>query len=352
MRGAQLPLHVRELPLGQGLPDRVPHLVGEPADPSPGLLVQAAQGPLHPAERRLPAQGGDLGGPQILQVRGGLDPGQAFGLRCLERPDRLVVRVDVVVTAAAPVHRKANLHAVPADYDRKQTIAGGERFTTPALKEYEARVLGADERILERELEIFERLREQVASEAPRIQDTARALATLDVLAALAETAAVCHFTKPHVHEGDELVACDARHPVVERVTSEVRLDSLPVITSWPEDGGPFITLPLVYTTHPDKPGHNLGMYRLHVGDARSTGMHWQIGKGGGYHYAVAEQRSQSLPATVFLGGPPALILSAVARRRASVRVPVMSITILPSKVVLKAMPVSLTRGSHAKIAL
>ena len=116
---------------------------------------------------------------------------------------------------------------------------------------------------------------------------------------------------------GRELLRIGTRRashgPVVERVTSEVRLDSLPVITSWPEDGGPFITLPLVYTTHPDKPGHNLGMYRLHVGDAHSTGMHWQIGKGGGYHYAVAEQRGQSLPATVFLGGPPALILSAVA---------------------------------------
>jgi UbiD family decarboxylase len=96
-------------------------------------------------------------------------------------------------------------------------------------------------------------------------------------------------------------------------VTPDVRLDSLPVVTSWPEDGGPFITLPLVYTTHPDRPGHNLGMYRLQVHDTRSTGMHWQIGKGGGFHYAVAEQRGQSLPVTVFLGGPPALILSAVA---------------------------------------
>jgi UbiD family decarboxylase len=103
------------------------------------------------------------------------------------------------------------------------------------------------------------------------------------------------------------------RGPVVERVTSDVRLDQLPAITAWPEDGGPFITLPLVYTTHPQRPGHNLGMYRMHVQDARSTGMHWQIGKGGGYHYAVAESRGQSLPATVFLGGPPALILSAIA---------------------------------------
>jgi len=112
---------------------------------------------------------------------------------------------------------KSNLHATPADYQRKQTIAGGERFTTPALKEYETKVLGADERILERELEIFEALRSQVGAEAARIQDTARALASLDVLAALAETAAIANFTKPHVHDGDEFVATDARHPVVER---------------------------------------------------------------------------------------------------------------------------------------
>jgi UbiD family decarboxylase len=101
--------------------------------------------------------------------------------------------------------------------------------------------------------------------------------------------------------------------PVTERVTHDVRLDRLPALTCWPEDGGPFITLPLVYTTHPDRSGHNLGMYRMQVYDARTTGMHWQIGKGGGYHYAVAEGRKQKLPATVFLGGPPALILSAVA---------------------------------------
>ena len=101
--------------------------------------------------------------------------------------------------------------------------------------------------------------------------------------------------------------------PVIEEVTAALGLDQLPAITSWPEDGGPFITLPLVYTTHPDRPGHNLGMYRLHVHDARSTGMHWQIGKGGGYHYSVAEARGEPLPATVFLGGPPALILSAIA---------------------------------------
>jgi 4-hydroxybenzoate decarboxylase subunit C len=101
--------------------------------------------------------------------------------------------------------------------------------------------------------------------------------------------------------------------PVAENVTMELGLRDLPAITSWPEDAGPFITLPLVYTTHPGRRGHNLGMYRMQVHDAHTTGMHWQIGKGGGFHYAVAEARSEPLPATVFLGGPPALILSAIA---------------------------------------
>ncbi len=145
---------------------------------------------------------------------------------------------------------KSNLAAVPPDYHRKQTIAGGERFITPALKEYEEKVLGADERILERELELFDELASKVAAEAPRIQATARALATLDVLAALAETAAVGNYVKPHIHDGDELVAVDARHPVVERrtaaagtafVPNDVRLNGTTfqlVILTGPNMGG------------------------------------------------------------------------------------------------------------------
>ena len=101
--------------------------------------------------------------------------------------------------------------------------------------------------------------------------------------------------------------------PVTEVVTRDPRLDRLPALTTWPLDGGPFVTLPLVYTEHPGGHGHNLAMYRLHVHDAQSTGMHWQIGKGGGFHYALAEAANQPLPVTVFLGGPPALILSAIA---------------------------------------
>ena len=142
---------------------------------------------------------------------------------------------------------KSNLPNVPADYHRKQTIAGGERFITPDLKEYEEKVLGADERIVEREVEIFDALRGRVATEAPRIQDTARALAGLDVLAALAEAAAVQNYTKPLVHAGDELLAADARHPVVERhvtdgfVPNDVTLDAAGhqlVILTGPNMGG------------------------------------------------------------------------------------------------------------------
>jgi DNA mismatch repair protein MutS len=142
---------------------------------------------------------------------------------------------------------KSNLHAVPDHYLRKQTIAGGERFITPALKEYEESILGADERILERELALFETLRARVAAEAPRVLDTARAIAALDVLAALAETASVCNYAKPHVSDGDELVATEVRHPVVERlaggafVANDIRLDTTVhqlVIITGPNMGG------------------------------------------------------------------------------------------------------------------
>ena len=80
---------------------------------------------------------------------------------------------------------KTHLASVPADYIRKQTVAGGERYITPALKEYEDKVLGADERIAARELELFDAIRGRVSAAAPRVLDTARAVAALDALAGL-----------------------------------------------------------------------------------------------------------------------------------------------------------------------
>lgn len=119
-------------------------------------------------------------------------------------------------------------------------------------------------------------------------------------------------FARQGLHVGLSRVR---RAPVLGVTECPARLDQLPVITSWPGDGGPFVTLPLVYTEHPgpDGHGHNLGMYRMHVYDAQTTGMHWQIQKGGGFHGAAAERQGRPLPVTVFLGGPPALILAAVA---------------------------------------
>lgn len=103
------------------------------------------------------------------------------------------------------------------------------------------------------------------------------------------------------------------RAPILSHRISPPRLGELPVITCWQEDGGPFITLPLVYSEDPDSGQHNLGVYRLQRYDDVHTGVHWQIGKGGGFHYHKAEAQGGPLPLSVFLGGPPALMLAAIA---------------------------------------
>ena len=100
---------------------------------------------------------------------------------------------------------------------------------------------------------------------------------------------------------------------ILENCMRPPRLTELPMLTSWHSDGGAFVTLPLVYSEHPDGRGHNLGMYRIHRYDDATTGIHWQIHKGGGYHYYEAERRNQPLPLTLFIGGPPALMLAAIA---------------------------------------
>ncbi|NBD26208.1 UbiD family decarboxylase [Paenibacillus glycinis] len=105
-----------------------------------------------------------------------------------------------------------------------------------------------------------------------------------------------------------------ASAPILGAVRKSRPLEGLPALTSWQLDGGPFITLPLVYTEHPEhRKQHNLGMYRMQIFDHSTTGMHWQIHKGGGFHYHEAEKRNEALPVSVFLGGPPALIASAIA---------------------------------------
>jgi DNA mismatch repair protein MutS len=127
---------------------------------------------------------------------------------------------------------RANQAAVPTDYERRQTLSNAERYVTPELKEYEAKVLGAEDRIALREGELFAALRLRIGTAIDRIQATATLLARLDVLASLAEVAVTERWVRPELHEGLELVLEGSRHPVIERmmarekfVPNDVRFD-------------------------------------------------------------------------------------------------------------------------------
>jgi DNA mismatch repair protein MutS len=117
---------------------------------------------------------------------------------------------------------KANLHLSPADYERKQTLVNAERFTTPELKEYESKILDAQEKIVEIERRLFAELRSAIAAEAKRIRQTALALAEVDVLACLAHIAALRNYCRPRFDEaektedGRDLEIVEGRHPVIE----------------------------------------------------------------------------------------------------------------------------------------
>ena len=118
---------------------------------------------------------------------------------------------------------KANLAKVPADYIRKQTIANGERFITPELKAMEGKILGAEERAMKLEYELFLRVREEVIGSLAAIQQTAAALAQLDVLAAFAEVARHFNYTRPEVRDAGQLLIRDGRHPVLDQALTEER---------------------------------------------------------------------------------------------------------------------------------
>jgi DNA mismatch repair protein MutS len=116
---------------------------------------------------------------------------------------------------------KANAARVPVEYERRQTLANAERYTTPELRDWEKKVLGAEERIVQLETELFTDVCRQIAAETKRIQMTARALAALDVLASSAEVAARRRYTRPLPHDGDELEIVQGRHPVIEAFIDE-----------------------------------------------------------------------------------------------------------------------------------
>ncbi|MCK4839843.1 MAG: UbiD family decarboxylase, partial [Desulfobulbaceae bacterium] len=135
--------------------------------------------------------------------------------------------------------------------------------------------------------------------------------------------------------------------PILEECMAPPRLTELPLLTSWQSDGGAFVTLPLVYTEHPDGRGHNLGMYRIQRYDDTSTGIHWQIHKGGGFHYYEAEKRNQNLPMTLFIGGPPALMMAAIAPLPENIPELMMASLLMGSKFPLVKDPL----GGHAMAA-
>lgn len=112
---------------------------------------------------------------------------------------------------------RSNLHLVPEDYIRKQTIANGERFISPELKEYESKVLGVEEKIVELEFNLFTKIRDQVSNESPRIQRTSRALAALDALSSLAAVAVRNKYCRPEMLEENVISIKGGRHPVVEK---------------------------------------------------------------------------------------------------------------------------------------
>ena len=118
---------------------------------------------------------------------------------------------------------KSNLKRVPQDYVRKQTIATGERFITPELREYEEKVLNAEERVVELERKLFLEVRNTVSGHSPRIQKTAEALAALDALSALADVAVRNNYARPQVDEGGTIQIIEGRHPVVEVMNREER---------------------------------------------------------------------------------------------------------------------------------
>jgi DNA mismatch repair protein MutS len=112
---------------------------------------------------------------------------------------------------------RPNLHLVPADYERKQTLVNAERFTTPELKEYESKILDAQEKIVEIERRLFAELRSAIAAEARRIRQTAMALAEVDVLASLAQVAALGNYCRPRFDDSADIEVVEGRHPVIEQ---------------------------------------------------------------------------------------------------------------------------------------
>jgi DNA mismatch repair protein MutS len=225
---------LRELPIGEPpAPAPAPSLLAELAAQlaeAPDLLelIQRAivdEPPLALKEGGMIRDGFDPGLDELRQaMRGGKDWIAKLQQDEIARTGiaSLKVRFNSVFGYYLEV-TKSNLDKVPPHYLRKQTIAGGERFITPELKEMEGKILGAEERGVKLEHELFQRVREQVLAQLPRLQGTAAALAQLDALAAFAQTARLCHYCRPETRAEGVLQIRQGRHPVLEQNQSGER---------------------------------------------------------------------------------------------------------------------------------
>ncbi|HUI43480.1 MAG TPA: DNA mismatch repair protein MutS [Terriglobia bacterium] len=164
---------------------------------------------------------------------------------------------------------RPNLPLVPPDYERKQTLVNAERFTTPELKELEAKILSAEDRAQTLELELFREIRRRVAAEAPRIRRTAQALAEIDVLACFAALAAERNYRRPEISENGDLEILQGRHPVIERLV-------------FPGESGGFIPNDLYLNTDSDRiliiTGPNMGGKSTYLRQAALIAIMAQMG--------------------------------------------------------------------------
>jgi DNA mismatch repair protein MutS len=194
-------------------PELVEHLAAALADEPPAVL----------SDGNLIRDGYD---PSLDEMRTAMREGKSW-IAQLEESERARTGIKSLKVGFTSVFgyyieiTKANLHAAPADYTRKQTTTNAERFVTPELKEKEALILGAEERSKEREKTLFEQVRNVVAGQAGPLLDTARALAHLDVYAALAEVASRRDYIRPELVEDDTLDIRSGRHPVVEAAIND-----------------------------------------------------------------------------------------------------------------------------------
>lgn len=164
--------------------------------------------------------------PSVDELRKLSKEGKEFIAR-LERKERertgissLKVKYNKVFGYSIEV-TKPNLHLVPEDYIRKQTLVNAERFITMELKEWEEKILTAEERVKELEYELFLKIRDEIREEKERIQKMAKVIAEIDCLSTLAEVAFLRKYSRPKIHDGDKILIQEGRHPVIEALRSE-----------------------------------------------------------------------------------------------------------------------------------